>query len=377
MWYDGDTEKASTNLVIRKKRGSKQMNIKKEDFGVTKNQEKVEKYTLQNQNGVSVSLINYGAIVTNILVPDRDGLLEDVVMGFDTLEGYEENHPMFGAIVGRVANRIANASFSLNGKIYTLDRNDGRNYLHGGNFHFEHCMYQAECSDNGKSGSVTFTRESKDMEQGFPGNATIAVTYTLNNANELMIAYYAVSDQDTVMNLTNHSYFNIGKEGHKGRDVLGHTLQVFADAYTPSDAQLLPTGEIRPVDNTALDFRMPHKIGERIGEAAQDEKTVAGYDHNYVLRKETGGIEKAASYWDQGSGRRMEVFTDFPGMQLYTANQLEKVDGKDGADYGQFGAVCFETQNYPDAINHPEFPDAVLRAGEEYERTAVFKFDII
>lgn len=353
------------------------MGILREDFGVTKGKEKVTKYTLVNQNGMKVSMIDFGAVITNLWVPDKDGVLEDVALGFDTVEDYEVNKPAFGAIVGRVANRISNASFSLNGKKYSLDQNDETNCLHGGFSRFEHFMYQAECQEEEGAASVSFTRLSKDMEQGFPGNLTVTITYTLNDANDLMIDYYAVSDEDTVINLTNHCYFNIGKGGHQCRNVLDQTLQVFADAYTPVNEILVPTGEIRPVENTALDFRSPCRIGERIGEAKPDESVVAGYDHNYVLGQEEGEIVKAAIYSDKDSGRVMEIFTDFPGVQVYTAAELTAENGKENTSYGNFGGICFETQNYPDAVNRPEFPDATLRAGEEYQRTAVFHFDVM
>lgn len=353
------------------------MGISREEFGVTKEQEKVTKYTLTNQNGMKVSLIDFGAVITNLWVPDREGVLEDIALGFDSIEGYEVNKPAFGAVIGRVANRISNGSFTLNGKQYQLDQNDETNCLHGGNFRFEKCMYQTECAETEGADSISFTRLSKDMEQGFPGNVTVTVTYTLNDANELMIDYYAVSDEDTVISLTNHCYYNIGKGGHKCKDVLNHTLQVFADAYTPVDEILVPTGEIRSVENTAMDFRNPHRIGERIGEAVPDESIVAGYDHNYVLAKEEGEVVKAAVYSDQESGRVMEVFTDFPGVQVYNAAELDIPNGKENTYYRGYAGICFETQNYPDAVNRPEFPDATLRAGEEYERVAVFRFDVM
>lgn len=353
------------------------MAIKKEQFGITKNQETVTKYTLTNHQGMQVSLINLGAVITEIVVPDKNGVMENVALGFDTVQDYETNKPAFGAVIGRVANRIANGSFTLNGKKYTLDQNDETNCLHGGFTRYERSMYEAECTEREDSDSVSFTRLSPDMEQGFPGNLTVTVTYTLNDDNELMLEYYAVCDADTVINLTNHCYFNIGKGGHKCANVLDHTLQIFADSYTPVDEILIPTGEIRSVENTALDFRTPYRIGERIGTATADESIVAGYDHNYVLGDHDGEVSRAVVYSDKESGRVMEVFTDFPGMQVYSAAELDIPNGKDGMHYGNFGAICFETQNYPDAVNQTGFPDAVLKAGEEYERTAVFRFGVI
>ena len=352
------------------------MGISREAFGVTKNEDRVTKYTMTNQNGMKVSIIDYGAVITNIWVPDKNGVLEDVALGFDSIEGYEVNKPAFGAIIGRVANRISNASFTLNGKTYQLEQNDETNCLHGGSNRFEMHMYKAGCSMEEGADRISLTRVSKDMEQGFPGNLTVTITYTLNDANELIIDYYGVSDADTVISLTNHCYYNIGKGGHKCKTVLDQTLQVFSDAYTPVDEVLATTGEIRSVENTAMDFRKPHRIGERIGEPQPDESIVAGYDHNYILNTKDGEVVKAAIYSDSETGRVMEVFTDFPGVQIYTARELSVASGKEDIPYHGFAGICFETQNYPDAVNKPEFPSAVLRAGEEYKRTAVFRFGI-
>lgn len=354
------------------------MSIIKEEYGVTKNNEVVTKYTLANQNGVKVSLIDLGAVITNIFVPDRNGVFEDIALGYDNVAAYEVNGPAFGAVIGRVANRISNASFELNGKKYTLDQNDATNCLHGGYFRYEHCMYQAECSEDENGSSVSFTRLSKDMEQGFPGNLTVTVTYTLNDANELMLEYYAVSDEDTVINLTNHCYFNIGKGGHKCENVYQQNLQIFAENYTPVSDILVPTGEIRPVEGTALDFRTPHKIGERIGEATSDESIVPGYDHNFVLNeREEGEVTKAVVYSDETTGRIMEVYTDAVAMQLYASLGLDADNGKEGMHYGEGSGVCFETHNYPNAVNTPNFPSAVLKAGEEYNKVAIFRFDVM
>lgn len=353
------------------------MSIIKEEFGVTGENAVVTKYTLENQNGMKVSLIDLGAVITNIFVPDKDGVFEDIALGYDNVAAYEVNGPAFGAVIGRVANRISNASFTLNGKTYHLDKNDATNCLHGGYFRYEHCMYQTECSEDESSSSVSFTRLSKDMEQGFPGNLTVTVTYTLNDANELMLEYYAVSDEDTVINLTNHCYFNIGRGGHKCKDVYQQDLQILADEYTPANEILVPTGEIRSVEGTALDFREPHKIGSRVGEPAPDESIVAGYDHNFVLReKEEGEVAKAVRYHDETTGRVMEVFTDAKAMQLYASLGLDEPNGKEGMHYGEGSGVCFETHNYPNAVNTKAFPSAVLKAGEEYNKVVIFRFDV-
>lgn len=351
------------------------MSIEKEKFGVTKKGEEVTKYILKNKNGMEVALLDLGAVVTNIIVPDKNGVMEDVVLGYDTVADYEVNEPSFGAIVGRVANRISGASFTLNGVTYPLDKNDETNCLHGGVLRYNHLMYDTECAYGEDGDSITFSRLSPHMEQGFPGNLTVSVTYTLNDANELMIAYYAVCDEDTIINLTNHSYFNIGVKGHQCKNVLNQQLQVFSDTYTPTDVLGIPTGEFRPVKNTAMDFTEIRTIGERIGEPKEDESIVKGYDHNYVLENQLGEVKKAAVYSDRVSGRRVEVYTDFPGLQVYTADGLEDANGKNGTVYGNYSGICFETQNYPDAVHIAQFPTAVLKAGEEYERTAVFRFD--
>lgn len=353
------------------------MGIKTVKFGETASLGTVTKYILENNNGMKVAVIDMGAVITEIWVPDRDGNFEDVVLGFDTAKEYAVNEPSFGAVIGRYANRIANASFSLNGKTYSLENNDKSNCLHGGSFRFGHQKFEAECHEEINECSVSFTRISKDMEQGFPGNLTVVVTYTLNDANELMIEYYGVSDEDTVINMTNHSYFNIGMKGHASGSVLNHSVQVDADAYTPVNEILIPTGEIRPVEGTALDLREATRIGEHIGDPVPDEKTIVGYDHNFVLRQQEGEIIHAVTYSDQESGRVMEVFTDAPGVQIYSATMLSPTRGKGGVTYNRFGGICFETQNYPDAVNQPNFPSAVLKAGEEYEHTAIFRFGVL
>lgn len=348
------------------------MRITKKEFGVTSKQEKVTKYILTNENGMEVTLIDLGAVITGILVPDKNGNKEDVVLGFDTVKDYETNPPSLGAVVGRFANRIANAKFTLNGKEYTLDQNDGKHCLHSGYKRLEHGMYQAECSEGLEECSVSFTRVSPSMEQGFPGNLTLSITYTLNDQDELMIEYYAVTDEDTIINLTNHSYFNIGIKGHKTPSICSQEMQLMADSYTPVNDERIPTGEIVSVENTPMDFKTMRRIGEDI-----DAGKVEGYDNNFVLNTQDGTIAKAAVYQDRESGRVMEVFTDFPGIQVYTSNGLCVDDGKEGASYRTFSGICFETQNYPDAVNHDNFPSAVLKPMEEYQRTTVFRFSLM
>ena len=353
------------------------MSVSKEKFGVTGKKQTVTKYILQNKNGMTVSVLDLGAVIHEIAVPDRNGIFENVVLGFDKASDYEINVPAFGAVLGRYANRISNASFTLNGREYKLEQNDKTNCLHGGTNRYEHFMYEAECPEDTEESSVTFRRLSKDMEQGFPGNLMVTVTYTLSEDNELLLEYYAVSDKDTIINMTNHCYFNIGPGGHRCKNVLEQDLQIFADAYTPINDLRLPTGEIRPVEGTAFDFRDVHRIGERIGEPKEDDSVVEGYDHNYVLRHRDGGVEKAAVYSDSRSGRVLEVYTDCPGLQLYSSVLLDEPNGREGLHYGVSAGICFETQNFPNAVNIDHFPNAILRAGEEYRRTTVFRFDIL
>ena len=352
------------------------MGIEKENYGVTKEGKQVTKYTLTNGQGASVSFLDYGAVIQSIIVPDKDGKLEDVVLGYDTLSGYESNVPSFGSPVGRCANRISNACFVLNGKEYPLDDNAGTNCLHGGFLRYNYLMYDAECATSQDDASVSFSRVSPDGEQGFPGNLTLTITYTWNDANELMIEYNAVSDADTILNITNHSYFNIGCGGQAAGDVLGAQVQIASAKYTPINEKRLPTGEICYVAGTAMDFREFHDIGSRIGEDDANAQTVSGYDHNYILPGNPGEICYAAAVRDPESRRIVEVFTDMPGVQLYTAKELVEQDGKGGITYGNFGGLCFETQQYPNGINEPKFPSPILKAGETFESTTVFRFGI-
>lgn len=352
------------------------MSIRTEKFGVTKTGAGVTRYILKNHNGMEVAFLDLGAVIQSIMAPDRIGTYEDVVLGYDTVAGYEVNVPSFGAPVGRCANRISDGKFVLNGKTYELDQNDGTNCLHGGFLRYNHCMYEVECISDAESDSIAFSRLSAAGEQGFPGNLSLTITYTLSDADELIIEYQAVCDEDTVLNLTNHSYFNIGPGGHTGENVMEQEVQIFSDRYTPIGAKLLPTGEICKVENTAMDFREFHKIGSRIGGEDAQAGTVTGYDHNYILEHPADEVVHAAAIRDPRNGRRMDVYTDMPGVQLYTAKELVEAGGKEGITYQHFGGVCFETQNYPNAINQTNFPDPVLRAGEEFHSVTVYRFSV-
>ncbi len=353
------------------------MSISKSKFGVTKEGKEVTKYTLKNTNGLEVSFIDLGGVITNIMMPDKDGNVDDIVLGYDKVSDYEVNMPSFGAPIGRYANRVSNASFSLNGKEYKLDMNDNTNCLHGGNTRYNRMMYDVETDSVENGDSITFSRLSPDGEQGLPGNLTVAITYTLNDQNELMVDYYAVGDADTIVNMTNHSYFNLGKGGHRCKDVLDQEVTIYADNYTPVNDILIPTGEIKSVENTALDFRKGKKIRDGLGAFDKDEKTVTEYDHNFVLNGDKiCDVAKAAQFICEDTGRMLEVYTDQPGMQLYTAGTLTVENAKDGMSYGNFSGACFETQNFPNAINTEGFPNAVLKAGEEYSTTTVFRFSV-
>lgn len=341
--------------------------IEKSDFGKTREGAAVTLYTLKNAKGMTAKIMTYGALLTELHTADRNGNFKTIVLGFDNLEQYLKGHPFFGAIAGRYANRIAKGKFSLDGKEYTLATNNGRNHLHGGKVGFDKKNWTAQ--ELPDKNAVAFSTTSADGEEGYPGNLKVTVTYTLTDDNELVIDYHATTDKKTVINLTNHSYFNLAGSG----TALDHELEIAADQYTPVDGELIPTGELAPVKGTPLDFTTPHKIGER---HAQTAIKPAGYDHNFVLR---GGVTSkrrlAARAYEPKSGRVMEVFTTEPGVQLYTAPGLNgSLNGVGGVNYPQFGGFCLETQHYPDSPNRPNFPSTVLEPGKAYVTSTSFKF---
>ncbi|SDK42951.1 aldose 1-epimerase [Catalinimonas alkaloidigena] len=344
--------------------------ISQEPFGQLPEGDSVTLYTLTNPSGVKVGIINYGAIVTSIVVPDRNGEMGDVVLGFDNLEGYLIPPPYFGAVVGRYGNRIANGKFTLNGQTYTLAKNNGPNHLHGGNKGFDKVVWDAEPFEEGDDVGVRLSYTSPDGEEGYPGTLQVTVTYTLTPDNELEMHYDAETDKATPVNLTNHSYFNLS--AGKSNDILGHELMINADRYTVVDATLIPTGEQRPVEGTPMDFTAPHAIGERI---AQVE---GGYDHNYVLNRTSGeGLQKAVRVVEPTSGRVMEVTTTQPGVQFYSGNFLDgTITGRGNASYIKHAGFCLETQHFPDSPNHPDFPSTVLNPGERYDETTVYRFSV-
>ena len=341
-------------------------------WGQTPQGQPVEIYTLTNARGMEARIITYGGILVSLKVPDRRGKFADVVAGFDSLDGYvgQPPPPFFGALIGRYANRIGNAVFTLDGVHYTLDKNDGPNSLHGGLHGFDKVVWTAKPIGNN---SLQLTYLSKNGEEGYPGNLSVTVIYTLTVNNELRIDYNATTDKDTVLNLTNHSYFNLAGQGVG--DILGHIVTINADRYTPVDKTLIPTGELRPVAGTPFDFRTPHTIGERINTDDEQLRYGRGYDHNFVLNRKGTSLELAARVVEPKSGRVLEVLTTQPGLQFYTGNQLDgSIHGKGGAVYRQHAAFCMETQHFPDSPNQPKFPTTELKPGRRYHEITVFKF---
>lgn len=347
-----------------------------EHFGKTADGQDVEVYTLKNESGAIVKLITLGATLTEMHVPDKDGKSADVVLGFDDVAGYQsEDNQYFGVTVGRVANRIAKGKFSLNGKDYTLAVNNEPNHLHGGvKRSLDKVIWKAKEVKTKLGVGVRFTYTSPDGEEGYPGKLNVSVTYILsNNRNSVRISYTAKTDQPTPVNLTNHSYFNLAGAGSK--TVLGHTLTIAADKYTPTDDTLIPTGKIESVEGTDLDFREPTRIGKRI--KSLDDTAAIGYDHNYVLTRQdvkAGELAVAARLRDPKSGRILVVRTTEPGIQFYSGNFLKDQKGKGGKAYAHRSALCLETQHYPDSINHPNFPSVVLKPGETYKHVCVYSF---
>lgn len=343
-------------------------NVQKTDFGKLSDGTQIEQYTLRNTGGAEAKIITYGATLTELWMPDKNGKKADIILGFDNLQGYLGDEPYFGATVGRYANRIAKGKFTLDGKEYSLPINNGPNSLHGGINGFSRRVWKAEPLKVANGAAVRFTYVSKDGEEGYPGALTVTVTYTLANDNALKLAYTAKTDKPTILNLTNHSYFNLS--GAASGDILKDILWVDSDRYTPTDDTLIPTGKIESVAGTPYDFRKPTAIGARNA----DIPKVGGYDINLVLNGKAGTLRRVAEVKDPNSGREMQVFTDQPGVQLYVGIGLDgKLHGIGGA-YQKYGAVCLETQHFPDSPNHPNFPSTVLRPGKEFRSETIYKF---
>lgn len=330
----------------------------------------VELYTLVNATGMKAKVITYGATLTELWVPDRNGKLGDVVLGFDSIDGYLGKEPYFGATVGRVGNRIAKGCFTLDGKAYRLATNDGPNHLHGGLKGFDKVVWDARIVSSDDGPSVSFSYLSPDGEEGYPGNCRATVVYTLTNSGDLRLDYTVTTDHDTPVNVTNHSYFNLGGAANGG--ILGEELTLFADRYTPVDSTLIPTGQIAPVAGTPMDFRSAAVIGSRIKEVGGHP---VGYDHNFVINGGGGKLAPVAEVYDPAAGREMDVLSTEPGVQFYTGNFLDgTIVGKGGVVYRQYAALALETQHFPDSVNQPNFPSCVLKAGDTYRSTTVYRF---
>ena len=346
-------------------------NITKTAFGKTPDGKDVDLYTLTNASGAEARIITYGGIVVSLKVPDRSGKLGDVVLGYNTLDGYVKNNPFFGCITGRYANRIAKGKFTLDGREYTLAKNNDQNHLHGGIKGFDKVVWNATEVRGRRGVGLILTYLSKDGEEGYPGNLSVTVTYTLTPDNSLRIDYAAMTDKSTVVNLTNHSYFNLAGVG----SILDHEMMINADRFTPVDATLIPTGELRSVQGTPLDFTKPTAIGARINQADAQLTIGRGYDHNFVINGRAGRLRLAARVNEPTSGRLMEVYTTEPGVQLYTGNFLDgTITGKGGQVYQQRYGFCLETQHFPDSPNQPKFPSTVLKPGQRFASTTVYKF---
>lgn len=346
-------------------------------FGATATGDTVEVFTLANGRGLTLQAMTYGGIITSLKTPDRHGEVADIVLGFDRLQPYLDGTPYFGAIIGRYANRIGGAKFELDGEIYRLAANDGPNHLHGGARGFDKVLWDSEPFHTDTTAGVVFRYTSPAGEEGYPGTLQTQVKYTLNLRNELRVEYRASTDQATPVNLTQHSYFNLA--GQDSGDILGHELILNADAFTPVDADLIPTGEIAPVEGTPFDFRIPHAIGDRIQADHPQIGFGGGYDHNWVLRQAPAEDEMtvAARVREPVSGRTLEILTTEPGIQFYSGNFLDgTLTGKGGAIYRRRSGFCLETQHFPDSPNKPDFPSTILRPGEEYRTITVFRFGI-
>jgi aldose 1-epimerase len=367
---------AGVAIAVAQQKTEVKPGLKMESFGKTADGQEVQMFTLTNKNGIEAKITNFGGIVASLKTPDRKGQFADVVLGYDNLDGYVSDTAFFGALIGRYGNRIAKGKFVLNGKTYQIPLNDGPNALHGGPNAFNKKVWAATDVSTHSTPMLQLTYLSKDGENGFPGNLNVQVTYSLTSNNELRIDYAATTDKDTVLNLTNHSYFNLKGEGQG--DILEHEVRLNANKFTPVDATLIPTGELKNVQGTPFDFRKSTAIGARIDSDDQQLKYGWGYDHNWVLNgMGAGQLVIAARVHEATTGRVLEVLTDQPGVQFYTGNHMDgTIRGKGGKVYPKRGGLCLETQHYPDSPNHPAFPSTTLKAGEQFHSTTIFKFGV-
>jgi len=346
--------------------GEKKMSIKKQAFGKTEDGKSVDLYTLTNANGLKAEIITFGGIVTSLQVPDRNGKFADIVLGCDDVNDYAKKSPYFGALIGRFGNRIAKGRFTLDGVEYKLATNNGPNHLHGGVKGFDKVVWKAKSMETKEGPALKLTYKSRDGEEGYPGNLSCTVVYTLTDNNELKISYEAKTDKATVVNLTHHSYFNLG--GFNSGDVLGHELMIRADHFTPVDKTAIPTGEIKAVQGTPWDFTKPMAIGSRIKDVE------GGYDHNYVLNSANGLLALAASVYEPKTGRVLEIYTTEPGLQFYSGNFLDGTLKGKGAVYNKHAGFCLEAQHFPDSPNKSNFPSVILKPGQKYTQLTVHKF---
>jgi len=357
----------------KKKENMSLFNINKEFFGKTTDGAIVDQHTLKNSNGMEVSIISYGGIITSWKAKDRNGNYRDIVLGFNDLSDYETSSPYFGALIGRYGNRIRKGKFSLDGVEYNLAVNNGENHLHGGLKGFDKVIWDVEEEVNDKSVSLILRYTSSDIEEGYPGNLDVKVTYTLTNDDELRVRYEAETDKKTIINLTQHSYFNLS--AGLSRDILAHEITIDSDSYLPVDQTLIPTGELRDVGGTPFDFRESKSIGDDINNEDKQLTFGNGYDHCWVLNKQDEGIRLVATAYDPVSGRLLEVSSDQPGIQFYSGNFLDgTLESKDGAKYEFRSGFCLETQHYPDSPNQESFPTVILNPGEKYDTKTIFKF---
>jgi aldose 1-epimerase len=345
-------------------------------FGTAPDGSPVRLFTLTNANGMELRAITYGIIIVSLKVPDRNGALGDVVVGHDAMEGYLTRSRFFGAVVGRYGNRIANGRFTLDGHTYQLTQNNGTNHLHGGTRGFDKIVWDAKVTTDPRGPSVAFTHTSPDGHEGYPGKLAARVVYTLTSDNSLVVEYSATTDKPTIVNMTQHTYWNLGGDG-SGK-IVDHLLTINADRFTPVDSTVIPTGELAPVEGTPFDFRKATPIGARIDADHPQIKIASGYDHNYALNRTGDGLEQVIRVVDPKSGRTMDISTTEPGVQFYSANKLDdSYIGKSGHVYNARTAYCLETQHYPDSPNKPNFPSPVVRPGKPYQSTTVFKFGVV
>jgi len=346
--------------------------IEKTLYGKLSDGREIYQYTLTNKSGATLKVINYGAIVTSLTIPDRNGKFGDVILGYDSLQAYVDDKCFFGAIVGRYGNRIGKGKFKLDGKEYQVTVNEGENHLHGGKLGFNKVMWDARTMQDTAGSAIELTYVSTDGEEGYPGKVTLTVIYTLTDSNELKIEYKGTTDKTTVLNPTHHSYFNLS--GSFNNTILDHVVMIDANAITPVDKSLIPTGKLLDVSKTPMDFRTPIAIGAHIDDDFEQLKIAGGYDHNWVLRNYDGKVRTVAEVYEPKSGRLMTVITDQPGIQFYSGNFLDGTGKGKGVTYQKRSGLCLESQCYPDSPNKPEFPSATLKPGEEYHQITIYKF---